>query len=425
MYEDVAGKKLLIIGSDAGNVHIIDQAKKMGIYTIAVDWEADHSKCPAKLAADAAWDMSYRDIDAIAERCLKEGVTGVIAGYAEYRVLCAARIAQKIGAPFYVTPAQMELTRNKRTFKELCRQHSVPVPFEYCSNGVITEEEKNKIKYPVIVKPSDYGGRIGISVCYNRDELEQAIEEAMKFSENKTIVVEEYIKGTELAAIYTLVDGQISLSLVNDKFLSQEGHLYDTLCEVALIPSRYLKNYIDTVDEKIKKLLKDIGMKDGIAFFQLIANEEKITAFEMGLRLNGGNDWKLLDAYNGINQCEMLIRHCLTGKMGGDLSKDNPNINIYLCTFAMYTHAGVVGEIDYSRLAACKKIIDVHPYLSLGKTMEDHGTTQQKAFSIKIVAQNLNELANTIQFIQSSVVVKDVNGNNMLFRPFDVKRLFT
>ena len=33
----------------------------------------------------------------------------------------------------------------KRGFKKLCQQYGVPTPIEYCSNGVITEEEKQQM----------------------------------------------------------------------------------------------------------------------------------------------------------------------------------------------------------------------------------------------------------------------------------------
>ena len=423
MDRDVRGKKLLVIGSDAGNVHIIDQARAMGVYTIAVDNETDHSKCPAKLAADEAWDMNYRDVDAIAERCRREHVEGVIAGYSEYRVLLAAEISDKIGAAFYVTAEQMELTRNKRTFKELCAKYGVPVPKEYCRNGMMTEEEKDAVRYPVIMKPSDYGGRIGISVCNNRAELDAALEDALKHSESRTVVAEQYIRGTELMAIYTLSDGEISLSIINDKYLSHEGHLYDTLCEVAITPSCYYQQYVDTVDAKIRDFIRGIGMKNGVAFFQFVATDEAIYAFEMGLRLNGGNDWKLINAHNGVNACEMLIRYSLTGEMGGDLSKDNPCFDEYLATFVMYAHGGVVGKVDYDGILNQDGIIDVHPYLFPGKKIPDYGTTQQKVFSIKIKAPDLQGVVDRIRLIQERVVVEDTEGKNMLFGNFDVQRL--
>lgn len=423
MFENLAGKKLLIVGADANSVYIVEQAKKMGIYTVVADWYTDYSKCPAKVIADEAWDVNYRDVDDMVARCKAAGIDGLMAGYSESRVLYCAEISQRIGTPFYCTPEQVAVTRNKRRFKGLCQQYQVPVPKEYCANGNMTAEERDQVQYPVIVKPSDYGGRIGINVCNNREQLDAAIDEAMSYSESKTVVVEEFVVGTELAAIYTISHGRISLSLLNEKHTSHEGLLYKTLCEVALAPSKYYDMYIQTADRQIRSLLEGIGVKDGMAFFQLIANDEKITAFEMGLRLNGGNDWKILDAVNGINYMNMLISHSLTGDMGDDLDKDNPCFDDYLATFVMYCHGGEVGRVEYEKILSYPGVLDVIPYAKVGKQIPDKGTTQQKAFSIKIKAPSREALKDTIRSIQQNVVVENVEGKNMLFKPFDSERL--
>ena len=43
---------------------------------------------------------------------------------------------------------------------------------------------------------------------------------------------------------------------------------------------------------------------------------------------------------------------------------------------------------------------------------------------IRFTAKDNQELAETIKFIQNNVIVKDVNGKNMLFKPFDTNKLF-
>ena len=423
LYEQAKGKKLLIIGGETNIANIVNEAKKMGVYTIVTERDGG-TPLPAKLIADEAWDVDYTDMDTLSRMCREAGVSGVMSGYSEGKVLCAAKLAQRIGTPFYVTPEQVEITRDKRSFKDLCVKYDVPVPKEYCSTGKMTEAEKELVEYPVIVKPADYGGRIGISVCRNREELDLAVEKAEKSSITGTVVVEEYVSGTELIAIYTLSGGEISLSIINEKHLSREGNLYACLCDVAMTPSKYYNMYVETVDAKIRDFLKGIGMKDGLAGFQFIANEEKITAFETGLRLNGGNDWKLLEACNGINHLKMMINHSLTGDMGDSLSKDNPVFDEYMCTYVMYAHGGEVGEFSYAGLEDCKEIIDISPYAKVGKLVPDRGTTQQRVISFKIRAVGLREVEETIRLIQEKVIVNDVNGNSMLFASFDTARLY-
>lgn len=424
MFEAAKGKKLLIIGCETNIINIVNEAKKMGVYTIVVERGTDIAKLPAKAVADEAWDVDYSDMDTLEGLCREHGVDGIMSGYSEGKVLWAATLAQRMGMPFYVTPEQVEVTRNKRRFKALCEEHGVPIAKEYCANGHITDSERDAVQYPAIVKPSDYGGRIGISVCWNREELDKAIEKAESSSVSGTVVVEDYLHGTELMVIYTVVDGEISLSLINDKYLSKEGNAYACLCDVAIAPTRFYDLYMETVDGPIRKMIQSLGMTDGIATFQFIANPQKIVAFEMGLRLNGGNDWKVLDACNGINYMQMLIHHSLTGSMGGDLSKDNPLLGEYMSTYVVYAHGGEVGSFSYDGLEQCPEIIDISPYAKPGKVVVDKGTTQQRVISFKIRTATLEDMERVILHIQENVKMQNVDGENMLFARFDTKRFF-
>lgn len=424
MFEDVKGKKLLIIGGETNIMNIVKQAKEMGIYTIVTERGNDYSKLPAKAIADESWDIDYSDMNKLVKKCCDESVDGVFSGYSEGKVFYAAQLSQLLNTPFYVTPEQIQLTRNKRLFKKLCLKHQIPVPIEYCKDGKIQNINRKSIKYPVIVKPSDYGGRIGITVCWKERDLDDALALAEQNSVTKTVVVEEYLTGMELTAIYTIVDNTISLSIINDKYLSREGNKYAALCDVAITPSRFYNLYIDTVDKKVKNLLKDIGINNGIAGFQFIATDEKIVAFEMALRLNGGNDWKLLDKCNGINHMKMLINYSLTGSMGDSIEKDNPNVKEQMATYVMYAHGGKVGTMDYSRIKENESIIDISPYAYKGKIIPDKGTTQQRVISFKIKTSTLQKMEETIHYVQEHVSVDDVDGNSLLFSNFDTSRFY-
>lgn len=424
MFEKAKGKKLLIIGGETNIMNIVKQAKEMGVYTIVTERGNDYSRLPAKAIADEAWDIDYSDMNKLVKKCHEAGVDGVLSGYSEGKVLYAAQLSQLLNTPFYVTPEQVQLTRNKRLFKKLCLEHGISVPVEYCKNGNAQDVNKNDIKYPVIVKPADYGGRIGITVCWNEDDLDDALALAEQNSVTHTVIVEEYLKGMELTSIYTIVDGEISLSIINDKYLSREGNKYAALCDVAITPSRFYNLYVDTVDEKVKKLLKDIGVKNGIAGFQFIATDDKIVAFEMGLRLNGGNDWKLLNECNGINHMKMLINYSVTGSMGDSITKDNPNLKDQMATYVMYAHGGKVGTVEYAEVSSCKGILDISPYVYVGKEISDKGTTQQRVISFKLRANTVDEMVEMIHWIQGHVKIDDTNGKSLLFEKFDTQRFY-
>ena len=422
MYENLHGKKLLVIGSEEADANIVRTAQNLGVYVIAVDGKPQSATTFAKNAADEAWDMDYSDTEAVGKRCLAAGVDGVLAGYSEHRVLAACKIAEYIGAPFYATRAQIELTRNKRFFKDECSKYGVRIPRDYCFNNAPTPEQMDAIEYPVIVKPTDYAGRKGITICYDRATLEAAIPYAMKLSGSHTIIVEDYIVGTEFAAIYSLSDGRISLSCFNEKFLNQQLSR-SGLCDLALTPSSLLEGYLQQADGPVQDFLRGIGAKEGVAFFQGIADGEHFWIFEMGYRLNGGNDYFLVEQCNNISYMKMLISHSLTGSMGDDLGKDDPHFTTYHSNFVMYAHAGTVGEVAYTGAENHPGIHEIHVYKVPGSRIVEDGSTAQRAFSFKLSADSPAGIGQLIEYIQRHTVLTDENGSNLLFDPFDTARL--
>ena len=423
MHENLQGKKLLIVGADVNDIEIVRTAQSMGIYTIAMDWSTDYNKSPAKKIANEAWDMNYRDVDAVAQRCIAEQVDGVMAGYSEMRVLFAAQISKRIHKPFYATEEIIELTRDKLKFKELCLKYGVPVPREFSFDGQISKDDIANLKVPLIVKPADYGGRFGITICETKEKLEAAIEKAKSMSEKKKVVIEEYISGTEMSALYNLSDGEIELALLNDKYQVLHDGVRTVLCNATVVPSKNLDLFYKTVDQPIKRFLRGIGAKNGMAFFQMIVNEKGIYVFEMGYRLNGGNDFHIIEQFNRINHMKMMISYSLSGSMGDDIKKNNPRFEAIIVTLLFYIHAGTVKKIEYNELNSIPEVFSITQKVFPGTVMVDDGTTRQEALVVKFHGKDNKDAIRIIQEVQKCVRIYDDNGNDMLFEPFDARRL--
>ncbi len=418
MYEHLRGKKLLIIGSDSGSINIIDAARDMGIYTIVVDGITDRGNAPAKKLADEAWDIDYSHTDEIAERCKACGVDGVFAGYSEFRVLAACAISNKIGTPFYANKEQIDLTRNKRIFKDEISKYGVPVPRDYSFSYPVSDEVKDKVEYPVIVKPADYAGRKGITVCYSRSELDTAVEYAASKSQSKTVIIEDYIDGVEFSSVYTLSKGEISLSCVNEKYITDDQERKTGLCEFLISPSKSYERYLNELDGNVRNFIKGIKAENGVVFFQGMITKKKIYVFEMGYRLNGNNDYVVIEKFNNINYMKMMIAYSLSGDMCDDIKKDNPLYIKYACSFLMYAHAGTIGKFDYEKICGYPGVEEVETDAWVGKQIAEDGSTGQKLMRIKIIAPTLENVVSIVKFIQTNVTVEDTEGRNMLFKPF-------
>jgi len=104
--------------------------------------------------------------------------------------------------------------------KKIFLFHKIPTPkwVEISKKDMETKdlekilENIKELKKPWIVKPSNQGSTIGLSVANNKDELIKALEYAFKF--DQYILIEEFIKGKEITASIYDVENTICLPLI-------------------------------------------------------------------------------------------------------------------------------------------------------------------------------------------------------------------
>lgn len=335
------GKKLLILGGSEHEISLVRRARELGAFVIVTDSYKDRAVSPAKNAADEAWDISWSDLDTLEAKCREAGVDGVTAGYSEFRVENLIRLCERLGLPCYCTMEQLEITRDKRRFKDTCRKNGVPTIREYAS-----PEEVDR--FPVIVKPVDRGGSIGISVASNPEELRRGYEYAMESSVCKDVIIEEFIPdrdGTKFDAYYAIIDGEITL-LSTDDTINAVGNGFERVVQSAwLFPSRRHRAFAEKEDAALRRMLRDMGVQNGYIFFSgFVSERDEFAFFETGFRLCGGH---LYDYYSRMglpNNLDIFIYHALTGSAAPAAGSREQRPELKCLTLNYYAKAGVLSE---------------------------------------------------------------------------------
>ena len=172
-------------------------------------------------------------------------------------------------------------------------------------------------------------------------------------------------------------------------------------------------------------MLKGIGATDGSVFIQGIMNEDSVKFFELGYRINGACDYRHISAENGINYLKMMIAHALTGTMHGyELKQDNPFFKQYILTYNLWAHGGVIGDISGIEQVKLLDNVVLAEYLhAVGDEIVDNHTLAQRVFRAVIKDSSVQAIKDTIKKIQEKVNVTDINGNNLLYKPFDIDRM--
>ena len=160
MRYDLTGKKLLIIAGSIHEYDLVRRAKELGVYTIVTDYY-DVETSPAKKIADEYWDISWEDLDTLESKCRAEQIDGITAGYSESTVDRCIKLCNRLGLPCYCTQMQLDILKDKKLFKEECRKYDIPVVKEYA-------RKEDVEKFPVIIKPVDRGGSIGVGIANDK-----------------------------------------------------------------------------------------------------------------------------------------------------------------------------------------------------------------------------------------------------------------
>lgn len=419
---ELQGKRLLFLGAVRPLCEAVEIAKSMGIYTIVTDYLPNS---PAKKHADKACMVSTIDVDAIVNLCKEEKVDGLFTAYTDSMLPYARKICDRLGFPFYASQEQIDLSLNKELFKETCRKYGVPVPIDYKIDVVDGKINTEGIEFPVIVKPIDSSGGRGVRICNNHEEFLEAYEYALSISPGKKVLVEEYVIGDEVTATYTMKNGEISLSCFKDKIISLDHEGITSQSDILIMPSKHLRRYFDEANGKVIDMLKGINATDGSVFFQGIMSEKGIKFFELGYRVNGASDYRHIAAENKINYMKMMLSHAVTGQMMGyELSQDNPFFGQYVLTYNLWAHGGIIGSISGKELIEDIDNIVICEYLhNEGDEIIDNNTLAQRVFRAVIKDRNVEKIKETIKRIQEAVKVTDINGNNMLYKPFDTEKM--
>lgn len=406
-------KRILLLGSSIWKDIIVEYAEKNNIELIFA------GNTPSELdnVVKEYYRIDSTDRNVMIPFIKSLNVDGVFMGGSEPVVSRACEYVNELGFPCYCTKEQWNMCQNKQAFKNMCREYGVPCVPEFSQ-----DDDPSTFDYPIIVKPTDSCSAKGITVCYNPEEYKKAVGHALEYSTEKKFIIEKFIenKGTTMSVRYIAVDGELYLEAVGDRYVLDPDHGKALITAAAFYPSKYTDQYIRTVDEKVKAMFKGIGIKNGAFFMESIANPEGIWFYEMGLRVSGGQTYKITEQITGINELKMLINYACTGKMcdKDDTKRIDPYLNGYLsASFTIPLREGTIATVKgVEEIKAIPEAGAIVQYWKPGDTIlpKHIGTLDQLFCRIPVIVKGKARLAEIMHEIKQSLSVKDEQGNEMI-----------
>lgn len=309
-------KAIAIIGSGEMAVILVENAKKMGIETHTF---SNNLFDRVVGYSDEHHNLSIFDIDEIVNVCSQIGVCGVLPT-TELTVNVAAIVAHRLnlnGMPIDVA----RLVTDKGYVRNKVNRLSVIKQPEYCIWSV--GESLPKInKFPVVVKPTEMGGKRGVSVAYSQEELRVAIQysvESMPKTKNK-IIIEEFIAGGKEYSVEALsCHGQHTVIQVTEKISSGPPHCVELgHLQPAAIPEK-IRNKINSA---IPELLATVGVDNTTSHTEIKVVDDEIYLIELNARSGGDHiSYPMTELSTGYPYIQGAIYIAMDTYTAPDISK--------------------------------------------------------------------------------------------------------
>lgn len=425
MTREFEGKKLLILGGNPETTPLVEIANDMGVKTIVT---SARSTDPAKKAAWKAYDVDGMDVPGLVALARDEKVDGVLVGVADILVPSYCKVCDALSLPCYATQQIVDVFAFKDIFKATCERYGVHGIPEYYLDADLKREDLDKIVYPVMVKPVDNGGGVGMTVAYNEAELIEGVKKALDASYKKRFIVEKYMQCDDMGMYYTFKDGYCSASCIYDRYTTDEQPGLSRVCLGGTYPSKHLDEYFERMHNNAVRMFKEIGIKNGVLMLSGFYENGEFYVYDTGFRLQGEAPHLLMKAIHGFDQREMLIRFALTGSEGDiDLRTDDDTRlrGKWAATLWFLLKQGKIARIiGLDDIDKDKRVVANIQRLHEGDEIKSEwiGNEKQVLTRLYLVCNSKMELADALKYYMDTVKVFDENGKKLLLKGFDVNK---
>ena len=277
-------KKLAIIGASYLQRPLVEKAKEMGLYTICFAW-AEGAVC--KDLVDEFYPISIVDKDEILKVCQEKQIDGICTIASDVAAPTVAYVAEKMG--LIGNSHQASVTAyNKYAMRQAFMDAGVPCPkflcVEDCADATIHKIIQS-MRLPLIVKPADRSGSLGVVKVENVEVLKDAIDNALACSFKKQAMVEEFVGGREISVEFISYQGKHYPLQITDKVTTGAPHFVELEHHQPSILSAEMYAEIYAITENA---LNSLGITNGASHSEYkITEDGDVYVIEIGGRMGG------------------------------------------------------------------------------------------------------------------------------------------
>lgn len=392
-------KRILFLGGAYSQIPILLEAKERGYYIITCDYLPEN---PGHKLADEYYNVSTTDRFGILKLAKKIRADLVIAYASDPAAPVAAFVSEKLGLPGNPFES-VRILSEKDLFRQYLQDNGFQTPtFIQIKEKDHADEKLKSMKFPLMVKPSDSSGSKGISKVSCKGEINLAIKQAFKYSQNRKIIAEEFIDN-EIADIHGdgfVVNGELIFSFLGDHIYCKKPNPFNPIG--TLWPSNIKKDFIHMVEKSVEEIIKGCGFNNGpINIEARINSEGNVYIMEIGPRSGGHFVPQAIQYASGFDMVKATLDVLLGNKI--IVPKQPTKYSAYYAI-----HSEIDGELVQLNISNRLKpfIREFHQYISTGESVKSFHGANSAIGILLMTFDSYNEMENTTSKMHQYIDLK-------------------
>ena len=290
MVNDPMVNVLAIIGASYLQLPVVERAKEMGLRTICFAWPQG---AVCKEVCDRFYPVSITEKEEILRICREEQITGICTIGSDVAAPTVAYVAQQMGLPGNAYDAAVR-AHDKKLMQQILIDAGVDCPKTIDQLSILNSpylqivplgKELSTLNFPLIVKPTDRSGSLGVQKVESEEDLQPAINLAKSLSIAGEAIVEEYIEGREISVEMISQNGVHYALQITDKTTTGAPHFVELAHHQPSSLPAEMQARIFTIT---RKALDALGLTNGASHSEYkITADGRIVVMEIAGRMGG------------------------------------------------------------------------------------------------------------------------------------------
>lgn len=398
---------VLVLGGNIPHCELIRKIQSRGYNVILIDY-LDNP--PAKSVCDEHIQESILDQEKVLEIAKLKNPKFIANLCVDRAVVPAAYVCNELGIHNLVDYDMAYNVTDKCCMKDMFVRNNIKTTAYYNVESV-SEVDNIKIKYPVVVKPADASGSIGVKKILSKDALLDYLPTAFSISRGGGVVVEEFCDDLEVSIDCFVHNDIIDILLVRQKMKKRSN---DSLVYPlgSIILNEYPRNSEGNIRLMARKIVDAFHLKNTPFFLQAFINlDGELSMIEFGVRIGGGMSYQIIKSSTGFDIMDAAL-DCYENKQ--TVVSFNKPTQVYSTNY-IFTKPGAFNcIIGYEELVKDGTIDKFVTLAAKGHVSDGVITSRNKTGYFFIHSDSVPNLFAKARLIVEKLDVLDENGSPIM-----------